>query len=95
MFDLGFQELIVIFIVAMIVFGPKRLPEIGQKIGGGLREIKRAMTDFKSEIDRESDDAQRDLKLDDFTANAKKTPPAETSASIEPDHPEKKGPCNV
>lgn len=43
MLDLGTQELIVIFIVAFLVFGPKKLPELGRTLGKGLRELKSAM----------------------------------------------------
>lgn len=53
MFDLGFQELIVIFAVALLVFGPKRLPELGRTIGKGIHELKKAMHDVKSEVDKE------------------------------------------
>ncbi len=43
MFDLGTQELILIFIVAFLVFGPKKLPELGRTLGKGIRELKAAM----------------------------------------------------
>jgi len=51
--SLGFQEMILIFIIALIVFGPKRLPEIGRTIGKALGEFKKATDDFKSTIERE------------------------------------------
>ena len=47
MFDLGTQELIVIFIVAFLVFGPKRLPELGRTLGKGIRDLKTAMRGVK------------------------------------------------
>lgn len=43
MFDLGFQELIIIFVIALLVFGPKKLPEVGRSLGRGLAELKKAM----------------------------------------------------
>ena len=43
MFDLGTQELILIFIVAFLVFGPKKLPELGRTLGKGIRDLKAAM----------------------------------------------------
>ena len=51
--SLGFPEIILIFIVALIVFGPKRLPEIGRTLGKALGEFKKATDDFKSTIERE------------------------------------------
>lgn len=54
MFDLGLQELIVIFVVALIVFGPKKLPELAKSLGRGLSELKRAMFDVKAEMDKEA-----------------------------------------
>src|SRR6266550_3859753 len=51
--SLGFPEMILIFIVALFVFGPKRLPEIGKTLGKALGEFKKATDDFKSTIERE------------------------------------------
>lgn len=51
MFDLGTQELIVIFIVAFLVFGPKKLPELGRTLGRGMRELKNAMRGVKDSLE--------------------------------------------
>jgi TatA/E family protein of Tat protein translocase len=51
MFDLGTQELIVIFIVAFLVFGPKRLPELGRTLGKGINELKAAMRGVRETIE--------------------------------------------
>lgn len=58
MFDLGIQELIVIFIVALIVFGPKRLPELGRTLGKFVLEARKALQDVKTQIDSGSDAAK-------------------------------------
>ncbi|MCL5024235.1 MAG: twin-arginine translocase TatA/TatE family subunit [Nitrospirae bacterium] len=55
MFDLGIQELVVIFVVALIVFGPKRLPELGKTLGKGILELKKAMEGVKEQMSTESD----------------------------------------
>ena len=51
--SLGIQELILIFAVALIIFGPRRLPEIGRTLGKALGEFKRATDELKSTIERE------------------------------------------
>jgi TatA/E family protein of Tat protein translocase len=51
--SLGIPELILIFIVALLVFGPKRLPEIGRTLGKALGEFKKATDDLKNTIERE------------------------------------------
>jgi TatA/E family protein of Tat protein translocase len=50
---LGLPELILIFAVALIVFGPRRLPEIGRTLGKALGEFKKASDELKSTIERE------------------------------------------
>jgi TatA/E family protein of Tat protein translocase len=50
---LGVQEMIVIFIVALVLFGPKKLPELGRTIGKALTEFRRASSDLKATFERE------------------------------------------
>lgn len=50
MFNLGMQELILILVVVLIVFGPSKLPEIGRAFGKSLKEFKSATTDVKEEL---------------------------------------------
>ncbi|MCX6344444.1 MAG: twin-arginine translocase TatA/TatE family subunit [Armatimonadetes bacterium] len=61
MFGIGSQELIIIFVVALIIFGPKKLPEIGRLLGQGLRELKKASRDVMDSL--ESNDIEQDLTL--------------------------------
>jgi Tat protein translocase TatB subunit len=61
-FDLGLQELVVIFVVALLVFGPKKLPELARAMGKGFAQLKRAMSDLKSEVDTEMDAVEKDVK---------------------------------
>lgn len=51
--NLGFPEMIFIFFLALIIFGPKKLPEIGRQIGKALNEFKRASNEFRSQIEAE------------------------------------------
>jgi len=50
---LGFPELAIIFVVALIVFGPRKLPELGRSLGKGLSEFKRASNDLRNTLDDE------------------------------------------
>ena len=66
---IGFPELVIIFVVALIVFGPRKLPELGRSLGKGLAEFKRASNELQNTLEQE-------IKNEDH-----KTPPA---ASIAP-----------
>ena len=43
MFGIGFAEMLILAVIALLVFGPKRLPEIGSAVGKGLKEFKEAV----------------------------------------------------
>ena len=64
MFDIGLQELIIIFIVALLIFGPKRLPELGKTLGKGMAELKKAMAGVKDQMDLELKDEKQALMAD-------------------------------
>ncbi len=51
MFGLGFPELILILVIALIIFGPGKLPEVGKAIGKSVREFKKATNEIKREFD--------------------------------------------
>ena len=50
MFDVGLQELVVILVIALLVFGPSKLPEVGRMIGRALRELRRMNDEFRSTV---------------------------------------------
>lgn len=71
MFGIGWTELVVIFVLALLVFGPKRLPEIGRAIAQGLkmfkeasREVRESFSDVQAEFDQEirkAENARREI----------------------------------
>jgi len=65
--SVGPTELLLIFIIALLVFGPKKLPEIGKSVGKAIREFKKASEDIKTRIEEEIQaseikDVQKDLR---------------------------------
>ncbi len=54
--DLSFGEIFVIFLVIMIFFGPKKIPQIARELGQGLRKMRGAVDDIKQEIMKETED---------------------------------------
>jgi sec-independent protein translocase protein TatA len=53
--SIGAPELLVILVLALIIFGPHRLPEIGKTIGKGLREFRKATSEIRAEIEQDVD----------------------------------------
>ena len=51
MLDIGLQELLLILVIALVVFGPKRLPELGRALGRAMREFRRASDEFRSTLE--------------------------------------------
>lgn len=54
MFGIGMPELIIILVLALIVIGPKKLPEMARSLGKGLAEFKRASNDFRRNVEEEA-----------------------------------------
>ena len=50
---IGMQELIIIFVIALIVFGPRKLPQLGKSLGKSLAEFKRASNELRSTLEEE------------------------------------------
>jgi TatA/E family protein of Tat protein translocase len=63
MFGIGMPELIIILIIALIIFGPKKLPEMGKALGRAIKEFKKTSQELKEEI--EFDDIQDSFKIED------------------------------
>ncbi len=66
--SLGGQELIFIFILALLLFGPKKLPELGRTIGKAMSEFRRAQSELKATFDREMANIERETAVKELTA---------------------------
>jgi TatA/E family protein of Tat protein translocase len=60
--NLGFPEMVFLFVLALLIFGPKKLPEVGRQIGRFMNEFKRASNEFKAQIQSEIDSIETDVK---------------------------------
>jgi sec-independent protein translocase protein TatB len=77
--DLGFSELFFIGVLALIIFGPRKLPEIGRQVGRALAEFKRASNEFKAQIESEINQLEYETNLRQTIA-APTVPPESTVA---------------
>ena len=82
----GMPELILIFIVALLVFGPKKLPEIGKSLGKGLAEFKRASDELKKTIEQEIEQGKNEVSsvrdhVASIPGSLRSAPPLEGSPS--------------
>jgi len=89
--SIGMPELILIFVVALLVFGPKKLPELGKSLGRGLAEFKKASEDLKKTIEDEIEHGKKEAAAvqqqvtevrTSVEAVAAPAPPAVTEASV-------------
>lgn len=60
--QIGLPELMIIFVIALLVFGPKKLPDLGKSLGKALSEFKRATSDLKSSWEEQMRDAEAGLE---------------------------------
>jgi TatA/E family protein of Tat protein translocase len=77
--NLGVPELLFIFVIALLVFGPKRLPELGRSLGKGLSEFKKATNGIKDQIEREIQNAEVESAVE--AARPKPTAPTDTQVN--------------
>ena len=72
--SIGMPELLIIFVIALIIFGPRKLPELGRSLGKSLGEFKRASNDLRNTLEDE-------IRIEE------KAVPSSTSKSVEPMSP--------
>ena len=88
MFGIGPTELIVILVIALLVLGPKRLPDLARSLGRGLAEFRRATSDVTSELDNARvmlEEEARDAARKSDEAISKPRPPRSDSTDTDDD----------
>jgi sec-independent protein translocase protein TatA len=62
--NIGPMEILVVLIIALVVFGPKRLPELGQSVGKGIREFRGSLSGEHQETDEKKTDAATPRRIE-------------------------------
>jgi sec-independent protein translocase protein TatA len=91
-FGIGFGEILLVIVIALIIFGPTRIPEITRTIGRVSRNLRKVTSDFTSAMEREADDLKQPLK--DAAADASRDltlPPPDSAPHPPPDVGQPKG----
>ena len=87
--SIGMPELIIIFVIALIIFGPRKLPELGRSLGKSLAEFKKASNELKSTLEEE-------IRLEEqrSTLEASKTAAAAPATPVAVPHAEETVPAH-
>jgi sec-independent protein translocase protein TatA len=84
--SIGMPELIVIFLIALIVFGPRKLPELGRSLGKSLAEFKRASNELRSTLEEEIRADEQRTAIESSKTTTPGTVSGPTSVSATPPH---------
>lgn len=76
--SIGMPELIIILVIALIIFGPRKLPELGRSLGRSLSEFKRASNELKNTLDEE-------IRIEDERSTDRQRPPEAAAAPLHVD----------
>ena len=82
-FGVGLPEVTVILILALLIFGPKKLPELGKQLGKTLKSLKKASNEFQNEIDQAINEPEKE--------NLPKSPQNKFTNDLDQDTKEKGG----
>ena len=81
MFDIGLQEMLIIGVIALLVFGPGKLPELGRMVGRAMREFRRASDEFRQTVETNLQINEPDPIVQPSVAPAADTPSAEPGSA--------------
>jgi TatA/E family protein of Tat protein translocase len=81
--SIGMMEMVVIFLIALLVFGPRKLPELGKSLGRSLAEFKRASNELRNTLE---DEVRIEEQREQTARTSVQPPPAPTEPVAEADH---------
>jgi sec-independent protein translocase protein TatA len=87
--SIGMPELIIIFVIALIIFGPRKLPELGRSLGKSLAEFKKASNELKNTLEEEiriEEARDHEVKREPAKAAAAEPPSFGADDSVQKDH---------
>ena len=85
--SLGMPELIVIFVIALIIFGPRKLPELGRSLGKSIAEFKKASNELRSTLEEEIRLEEQSSALQAAKAATQAPAAATTTPLVRPEEP--------
>lgn len=67
---IGMQEMIALFVIALLLFGPKKLPELGKTLGKALSEFRRAKSELKATLETHMNEIERETRLESSSSSS-------------------------
>ncbi len=85
-FGIGLPEMALILVIALLVFGPKKLPEIGRSLGKAIRGFQEASRDFENEFKREAQQLEEAVKTPTLPADSQEVATTEATTAESNNH---------
>jgi sec-independent protein translocase protein TatA len=93
-FDMGIGEILLILVVALIIWGPGKIPEIGRMLGRMVATLRKTSFDLTTQIKKELEEEEKSLPSKSKDSNSDKTEKAPDADTAEPGDTEKSSPSN-